>query len=67
MFLADKFYRFYVAENPARADLDLIANNIIANNFELYPSIKWLLAQDMVYTDKSMNDVIFKNPIELSI
>jgi hypothetical protein len=55
MFLADKFYRFYVAENPSRSDLNLIASEIIRNDFDLYMSVKWLLSQDMMYTNKSMN------------
>jgi uncharacterized protein (DUF1800 family) len=67
MFLADKFYRFYVAEDPARSDLNLIASQIIANDFDLYLSVKWLLASDMMYTDKSMNSVIYKNPMELTV
>lgn len=67
MFLADKFYRFYIAENPSRLDLNTIANKIIENNFEIYPTIKWLLANDIMYSDKSMNSVIYKNPLELVI
>jgi len=67
MFLADKLYRFYIAENPSRTDLNMIANEIIDNNFDLYPTIKWLLVQNMMYTNKSMNDIIFKNPLELSL
>lgn len=67
LFLADKLYRFYIAENPSKEDLELIKNDIIKNNFELYPSVKWLLSSDMMYSDKSMNSIIYKNPIELSI
>ena len=67
LFLADKFYRFYVAENPSRGDLNIIANEIVRNNFDLYTTVKWLLAHDMMYTDKSMNDIIYKNPIELTV
>jgi uncharacterized protein (DUF1800 family) len=67
MFLADKFYRFYVAEDPLRSDLNLIASEIINNDFDLYTSVKWLLASDMMYTEKSMNGVIYKNPIELTV
>jgi hypothetical protein len=67
MFLADKFYRFYVAENPSRSDLNLMAAEILRNDFDLYPSVKRLLKHNMMYTDKSMNDVIYKNPIELTI
>lgn len=67
MFLADKLYRFYIAENPSRSDLNMIANEIIRNDFDLYPTVKRLFVQDMMYTSKSMNDVIFKNPLELTL
>jgi uncharacterized protein (DUF1800 family) len=67
MFLADKLYRFYIAENPNKADLEKISNEIIKNNFELYPTVKWLLADDMMYSDKSMNSIIYKTPLDLSI
>ncbi|MDD2907278.1 MAG: DUF1800 family protein [Candidatus Gracilibacteria bacterium] len=67
MFLADKLYRFYVAENPTRQELDTISSKIISNNFDIYNTVKWLLASDMMYSDKSMNTIIYKNPLELSI
>jgi len=67
MFLADKLYIFYVADNPSKSDLNTLANKIIEYDFELYTSIKWLLANDIMYSDKSMNSIIYKNPIELSI
>lgn len=67
MFLADKFHRFYVSENSSRANLDAIANQIISNDFEIYPTIKWLLSQDMMYSNASMNTDIYKNPMELTI
>jgi uncharacterized protein (DUF1800 family) len=67
IFLADKLYRFYVAEKPSRADLDIITSKILQNNFEIYPTVKWLLANNMMYSDKSMNSVIYKNPLELII
>jgi len=67
LFLADKLYRFYVAEQPTRSELDSIASSILANNFELYPSVKTLLASDMMYSEKSMNSDVFKNPIELTV
>jgi len=67
MFLADRFYRFYIAENPTRQELDTISAKIIENNFESYPTIKWLLTSDMMYSDKSMNSIIYKNPLDLSL
>jgi hypothetical protein len=67
MFLADKLYRFYVAQDPTRDDLNIISNKIIENNFEIYPTVKWLLASDIMYSDHSMNSIIYKNPLELVI
>lgn len=67
MFLADRFYRFYIAENPTRQELDTISSKIIQNNFEIYPTIKWLLSSDMMYSDKSMNSIIYKTPLDLSL
>lgn len=67
IFLADKLYRFYIAENPLRSDLDIITAKIIENNFEIFPTVKWLLSNDIIYSEKSMNDVIYKNPLELVI
>ncbi len=67
IFLADKLYRFYVAENPSKSDLDIITNKILENNFEIYPTVKWLLSDKIMYSDKSMNSIIYKNPLELAI
>ena len=67
IFLADKLYRFYIAEDPSREDLDLITNKIIENKFEIYPTVKWLLASNLMYSEKSMNSIIYKNPLELAI
>ncbi len=67
LFLANKFYKFYVSENPTKDELNLLANQIRQNNFEILPSIKWLLKSDMMYSSKSMNELKVKNPIELAI
>lgn len=67
MFLADKLYRFYVAENPIKSDLEIISNKIKENDFEIFPTVKWLLASDLMYTEKSMDDLVYKNPLELSL
>lgn len=66
LFLADKIYRFYVADFPTRSELNIIANQILINDFDLYLSVKWLLSNDIMYSDKSMNSIIYKNPIELT-
>lgn len=67
LFLADRLYRFYVHGKPTRGELDTIAANIRANDFELFPSVKTLLASDVLYSDTSMNGVSYKNPLELTI
>lgn len=67
LFLADRLYRFYVADAPTRAELDTVAQMILANNFDMLASVKQLLASDMMYSDKSMNTVRYKNPLELAI
>jgi len=54
MFLADRLYRFYVAQNPTRNELNSISEVIINNNFNFYNTVKWLLASDMMYSEKSM-------------
>ncbi len=67
MFLADKFYRYYIAENPEKSELESIATIIKNNDFELFPTVKYVLNSDMMYSEKSMNANIYKNPIELTI
>lgn len=67
MFLADKLYRFYIWEDPIKSELQEISNKIIENDFEMYPTVKWLLANDLMYSEKSMNGLIYKNPLELSL
>lgn len=60
-------YRFYIHDTPTREELDIIAANIEANNFDMYVSVRQLLTSDMMYTDKAMNGIRFKNPLELTI
>lgn len=67
LFLADRLFRFYIHGKPTRAELDGIAINIRASNFELLPVVKSLLASDVLYSDASMNGVSYKNPLELAI
>jgi hypothetical protein len=65
MFLANKFYKFYIDDKPTREELDEIANKVRENNFEIYPTIKRLLSSNMMYSEKSMNSIFYKNPVEL--
>jgi uncharacterized protein (DUF1501 family) len=67
LFLADRIYRFYIDDHPTRQQLDQIAWMIESNNFEILPSVKQILALDMMYSDLSMNQIRYKNPLELGI
>lgn len=67
LFLSNKLYHFYVSEHPTRAQLDTIAGTLEANNFEMLPTVKWLLTQDFMYSDESMNAILYANPLELMI
>jgi len=50
---------------PTKDDMENLADIFIANNFEIYPTVKTFLASDAMYSDKSMNSIHYKNPIEL--
>ncbi len=66
-FLAWKLLRHYVQEKPTRTQIETLASVIISNNFEIYPSVKYLLASDMMYSETSMNSLKYKNPLEIAI
>lgn len=67
LFLADRLFRFYIDDHPTRTDLDMIAQNIISNNFEMLPVVKYVLTLNVMYSDASMNSIHYKNPLELGI
>ena len=67
LFLADRIYRFYIHDTPTRTELDTIASVILANNFEMLPSIKTILTLELMYSDKAMKSVRYKNPLELYV
>jgi hypothetical protein len=52
---------------PTRSDMESLADIFIANDFEIYPTLKTFLASDFMYSDKSMNSIHYKNPLELVI
>lgn len=66
-FLANKLYYFYVWEEPNQQEIAQLAQNIETNNFDIYQTVKWLLSQDMMYSNRSMNSVIYKNPVDLVV
>lgn len=47
--------------------METIANYIESQNFDLLATIKWLLVQDIMYSDEAMNATLYYNPLELSI
>ncbi len=66
-FLSWRLLKYYVYDKPTQLEIETLANQIKNNNFELYPSIKWLLSSDIMYTDTVMNALRYKNPLELAI
>ncbi|NDK07809.1 DUF1800 family protein [Candidatus Gracilibacteria bacterium] len=66
-FLAWKMLRHYVQEKPTQSQIETLASVIISNNFDIYPSVKYLLASDMMYSETSMNSLKYKNPLEIAI
>jgi len=66
-FLAWRLLKYYVYDTPTQWEIEMFAEQIMSYNFELLPSIKWLLTSDIMYSDVSMNSIRYKNPIELMI
>lgn len=66
-FLAWKLLKYYVKDKPTQAEIESLASQIIANNFNMFASIKYLLKSDIMYSDEAMNTVYYKNPLELTI
>lgn len=67
LFLAKKLYYFYVWENPEISELTEISNKIIESNFDIYSTTKWLLSSNIMYTQRSMNGLVYKNPVDLIV
>ncbi len=65
LFLANRLFRFYVDENPTRAELDIVADSLIDHDFEILPSVRELLSSNAMYSDRAMNSVRYKNPLEI--
>lgn len=66
-FLAWRFIKYYIKDKPTQGEIELVANQIITNNFNIYPTIKWLLASNMMYSEEAMNSQKFKTPLELTV
>lgn len=66
-FIAWRMLKYYVKDKPTKSEIESLASVIVANNFNLYSSIKYLLASDIMYSDIAMNTIYYKNPLELTI
>ncbi len=66
-FLSWRLLKYYINDKPTQIEIETLANQLINNNFDLFPTVKWLLSSDMMYTDVAMNSIRYKNPIELMI
>ena len=66
-FLAKKLYNFYVWENPLVTEINDISQVLLQNNFDIYTTTKWLLSNDMMYSQRSMNEIIYKTPVDLVV
>lgn len=66
-FLSSELLRYYTWIIPNQSDVIQFSNQIRINNFEILPSVKWLLASNLMYSSKVMNAVIYKTPIEMTI
>ena len=67
MFLANKLYRYYVSEDPTLPELEQIANKLEATQFDMYQTVTFLLASDMMYSDKAKQEFRWKSPTDLVI
>ena len=66
-FLAWRMYKYYVNDNPTQTEIESLASRLISNNFDIYPTVKYLLSSDMMYSDIAMNSLRYKTPLELVI
>ena len=66
-FLAWRMIKYYIKDKPTQGEIESVAAQIIANNFDIYPTIKSLLASNMMYSEEAMNSLRYKNPLELTI
>ena len=66
-FIAWRMLKYNVKDKPTQTEIESLASVIISNNFNLYNSIKYLLASDIMYSDSAMNTIYYKNPLELTI
>ncbi len=65
LFLASKLMTYYVSETPTAADLTAFASVIEKNNFQILPSLTWLLSSDIMFRPQYVQADHYKTPLEL--
>jgi uncharacterized protein (DUF1800 family)/uncharacterized protein (DUF1501 family) len=65
LFLASKLMHYYVSDTPSDADLSALASVIVKNNFQILPSLTWLLSSDIMFRPQYMQADRDKTPLEL--
>ena len=64
LFLASKLMHYYLSDTPTTADLNSFANEILRDKFQVLPSLKWLLASDIMFRPQYMQADRYKTPLE---
>lgn len=64
-FIAWRYLKYYVYENPTQDVIDKYSKVLQNNNFEIEPLLRSIFTWVEFYSSKSMNEVRYKNPIEL--
>lgn len=66
-YIGYRLLKYYITNAPSQTEIEAAAQILLDNNFDIFESVKDLLASDMMYSEKSMNELRYKNPIELVI
>lgn len=66
-FVVWRFYKFFISESPTQAELDTFVKVFQDNDYEILPMVKAMLTSKEMYSSTSMNELRYKNPLELSI
>jgi len=66
-FLAWRILKHYLSDNPTSQEIISLWNKLVENNFELYPTIKWFFTSDIFYKQEYIEEIRYKNPLELVI
>lgn len=64
-FIGAKLLRFYVNDDYSLSDLNQVASELRNNDFEIEPTVKWLLKSDIMFSQSADETIKFKNPMEL--